>query len=547
MSTSLKCESCGQPLPEATSGAVPPAALPAALPAAPPAALLAAVPPAALLAAVPPAALLAAVPPAALLAVPPPEAVQAAQVATPQVSPEAVQAAQVATPQVSPEAALAAQVALIRSAAYEGEKFRYKGVTQGTYSIESMNPFMRLPVEAGIGQICRQSPVPFDRATGDDDFCKRLAQAAPFLTGFDLPGNGLALAGGAPSHLLQRAKGAIKDYDLFFVGRPDGGPIQTSIDALGRHLYKCARGALKAFRTRGCVTFVGAAKDQRRIECQVVLRNYSSLAEVLHSFDLGSSAVAWDGQRVHLTALSKVAFELGVNILNLNARRASYENRICKYWERGFNLVLPELGAGFTGRLPYLSAPRAVKVGPACYATEALWPVWPGAAPAAAPAAPEALYDASVPYGSLSAIYARNVRALEKSRPEALCAFSAYVPGLGMGAIEPDFDRPDLLMQLVAPALSSRKADLKTLSVLLGPKRAAEALLKAVSGDAAALKAALEAACEDRATELQGKPHDIPFEVMGVEDATLIAPFSLAGVSVADWYGSAWAGPAAAR
>lgn len=78
-------------------------------------------------------------------------------------------------------------------------------------------------------------------------------------------------------------------------------------------------------------------------EIQLIFRLYSSKSEILHGFDLGSSAVGFDGQQVYFTSLSKFAYEYGLNIVDTTRRSTSYEVRLSKYMKRGFNLVIPQL------------------------------------------------------------------------------------------------------------------------------------------------------------------------------------------------------------
>ena len=183
------------------------------------------------------------------------------------------------------------------------------------------------------------------------------------------------------------------DVDLFLVGHPSDAAACAAIVALRDHLAGAswpssgpsqgpqppasgpsqgpqppASGpsqgpqppALRVHRTLGCITFIctdyaGAPARQprrkasapRRQPCalrvvQVILRRYSTLAEVLHGFDLGACAVAWDGARVSLTALGRLAARWRVNVVNLAVRRGSYERRLVRYWERGFAVALPD-------------------------------------------------------------------------------------------------------------------------------------------------------------------------------------------------------------
>jgi hypothetical protein len=80
-----------------------------------------------------------------------------------------------------------------------------------------------------------------------------------------------------------------------------------------------------------------------RIKVQIILRLYNTISEILHGFDLGSSAVGFDGNLVYLTTLSKFCFENLVNIVDCSRRSTTYEIRLIKYFENGFSLILPNL------------------------------------------------------------------------------------------------------------------------------------------------------------------------------------------------------------
>ncbi|AYV78618.1 MAG: hypothetical protein Edafosvirus20_18 [Edafosvirus sp.] len=79
------------------------------------------------------------------------------------------------------------------------------------------------------------------------------------------------------------------------------------------------------------------------IKIQIVLRLYNSASEILHGFDLGSSSVGFDGTNVHFTTLSKFCYENMVNIFDGTRRSTTYETRLIKYLEDGFNIILPNL------------------------------------------------------------------------------------------------------------------------------------------------------------------------------------------------------------
>uniref|UniRef100_A0A6C0C7L9 Uncharacterized protein n=1 Tax=viral metagenome TaxID=1070528 RepID=A0A6C0C7L9_9ZZZZ len=76
---------------------------------------------------------------------------------------------------------------------------------------------------------------------------------------------------------------------------------------------------------------------------QLIFRLYKTKSEILHGFDLGSSAVGFDGKQVFFTTLGKFCYEHSCNIIDTTRRSTTYECRLEKYFDRGFNIVLSKL------------------------------------------------------------------------------------------------------------------------------------------------------------------------------------------------------------
>jgi len=79
---------------------------------------------------------------------------------------------------------------------------------------------------------------------------------------------------------------------------------------------------------------------------QLIFRLYSTKSEILHGFDIGSSAVGFDGSSVYLTTLSKFAYEYGCNIIDTTRRSTTYEKRLIKYFKRDFKIIMSHLNIG---------------------------------------------------------------------------------------------------------------------------------------------------------------------------------------------------------
>ena len=79
--------------------------------------------------------------------------------------------------------------------------------------------------------------------------------------------------------------------------------------------------------------------DDKKV--QIILRLYNTKSEIIHGFDLGSSAVGFDGTNVIFTSLGKFCYENMVNIFDGTRRSTTYEYRLIKYFDYGFAIVLP--------------------------------------------------------------------------------------------------------------------------------------------------------------------------------------------------------------
>ncbi|KAG9009823.1 hypothetical protein FRB93_005094 [Tulasnella sp. JGI-2019a] len=76
---------------------------------------------------------------------------------------------------------------------------------------------------------------------------------------------------------------------------------------------------------------------------QIILRLYQSPAEVLAGFDVDSSCVAFNGDRVLATPRAIMALMTQANQVAMDRRSPSYEVRLAKYAQRGFEIHVPEL------------------------------------------------------------------------------------------------------------------------------------------------------------------------------------------------------------
>jgi hypothetical protein len=71
---------------------------------------------------------------------------------------------------------------------------------------------------------------------------------------------------------------------------------------------------------------------------QIILRLYHSPAEVLMGFDVDCCSVGYDGQNVWVLPRAQNALVRQQNTVDMTRRSPSYEMRLAKYSERGFEV-----------------------------------------------------------------------------------------------------------------------------------------------------------------------------------------------------------------
>lgn len=154
----------------------------------------------------------------------------------------------------------------------------------------------------------------------------------------DINFNNILIAGGAITCILTGE--IIKDLDIFFYGiSPQDAQIRMEeLIILIQNVFIGHR--LIYVKNRYTLTL---KIDDLRLEFQFIFRCFNSISEILHSFDNGSSAIGFDGQRLYVTELGHLAMKYGFNIVDLTKRNLTYEKRLVKYFNRGFSIMMPNL------------------------------------------------------------------------------------------------------------------------------------------------------------------------------------------------------------
>lgn len=240
-----------------------------------------------------------------------------------------------------------------------------------------------------------------------------------------------------------------------------------------------------------------------------------------------------------VTALGKLAAEHGINVLNLAARRASYERRLARYYGRGYDIVLPHLNAAseaaMQGRLPYLPTGGVIK-----RENNSLFVFWIGIG-ACGPQEASDYAPYEIAYHNPHGMNVRNVMALSSSpvRELMLCAGMKWGSASDIFSIQPVASYP-LLFEIVEGLFRADKVDASRLRRWLGPECAAM-LVSEYMKNGSVSEELVATICAGRCARLPS--HALPFSFMRVEENTaLTGPFNRQVVSLEQWYGEAYAG-----
>jgi hypothetical protein len=420
----------------------------------------------------------------------------------------------------------------IDAALAEAAACRRPGATGGIYGLANLAPFRRLsgalvirhagPAGGGFG-----ARPWFSRATSDAEFRRRLRCVAPFLENFELEAHGFYCAGAPMSAVLMRPAGALETlrgalgpFTLVPVGHATESSAMHAVRVLAEHLHG-QWGRMVVYRSPLGLAFGAerAEPGRGRDQVQVVLRLCATPGEIAHGFSAGSDAVLWDGSRVLLTGLGRLAAEHGANVLDLSVRGTDYERRLADRFAGGFDLVLPKLNpvalVARKGCLPFLRA-EGLRVrapsrgGPERLVARRLRPARPEdfgvrPPPIGSPGASKRAGAGLAGAANLGApdplaLALRNIRALAEGRPESLCASAGYHAGCDVFAVEPLVDER-LVRALAGWCFGPSGANAGMLGFLLGPFRAAR-LLELPAANGAPDAEALARLSAERAAEL---------------------------------------------
>lgn len=171
----------------------------------------------------------------------------------------------------------------------------------------------------------------------------------PFMKNTDK--TNLLIAGGSICNSILQLKDEKSDIDIFIYGL-NKNEANKKVFTFLRNIYNnenlCDFTFVKS--TRSATILFNIKKDSPmfylknfKFKLQIIFRLYKTKSEILHGFDLGSSAVGFDGSNVYFTSLSKFCYTHMCNIIDLTRRSTTYENRLVKYNKKGFAIIFPNL------------------------------------------------------------------------------------------------------------------------------------------------------------------------------------------------------------
>jgi ankyrin repeat protein len=132
------------------------------------------------------------------------------------------------------------------------------------------------------------------------------------------------------------------DIDLFLYGLSQEEAEQKLVE-----IYEAVQAVnpyeIRVFRSAHALTLVSRYPFRH---IQIVLRLYNSPAEILMGFDVDSCAVGFDGKDVYTCPRTALAIATQTNVVDMSRRSPSYEMRLAKYAQRGFEVVVPGLDRG---------------------------------------------------------------------------------------------------------------------------------------------------------------------------------------------------------
>ncbi|KAJ7579479.1 hypothetical protein C8J56DRAFT_1109862 [Mycena floridula] len=158
------------------------------------------------------------------------------------------------------------------------------------------------------------------------------------------PWSNVIVAGGSVLACVMESQRKIEDFydksfpatdvDLFLWGLEPDEAERTALD-IYRAVTKANTQGCICVRTRHAIS-IHAQYPRRTV--QIILRLYQSPAEVLAGFDVDAACFAYDGHKVWASYRGFIAVMMRCNTVDMSRRSPSYEFRLEKYRQCGFEV-----------------------------------------------------------------------------------------------------------------------------------------------------------------------------------------------------------------
>ncbi len=167
----------------------------------------------------------------------------------------------------------------------------------------------------------------------------------------------IVVAGGAAARPLYIDKNINTDIDIFIYGIFEEDEFWEKVNEIATKIinYSIADPHSKNVKVtqkmkKGIVMLIVYCDDYTNtFEYQIILRMYHTLSSIIHAFDIPSCCIAYDGVVAYTTTLGAYAITNQINLVSTNYRSTSFEQRLTKYFNRGFGIALIgyNLNAGY--------------------------------------------------------------------------------------------------------------------------------------------------------------------------------------------------------
>jgi len=192
-----------------------------------------------------------------------------------------------------------------------------------------------------------------------EKFTKDINDKHPFTTELLIKFNGhiVACGGAVAKNLISNSNTYYNHYpdtediDLFFynLNSEDASKLRIEIIEFLINKWKSNNEKIKIRILRNefvtTIYFIDK-KDEYRSDThsyQLIHRIYPNISSIIGGFDINVCMVAYDGNEVYATPLGTWALKNHTVIIDTKRRSTSFEYRLCKYYNFGFNILFPGL------------------------------------------------------------------------------------------------------------------------------------------------------------------------------------------------------------